>query len=190
MGDEVIMRAIREDEQSPCRIFTSALQDPTTGGEQNEEFLGSVVPGFWGTSFTLYDSGTDVEALQYRSKEAMQLPHRPRTALCAIGYEANLLGDSPRKITVDFERGAEKHHMENMQPRWDKKLNSYALPFFGRVKKASAKNFQLVVDDDPNTIFLMFGKISKDVFCLDFRGPLTSLDAFAIATAALAKKRA
>merc|ERR1712113_454682 len=96
----------------------------------------------------------------------------------------------PRKITVEFERTGTPYHMENMQPRWDKKLNSYALPFFGRVKKASAKNFQLVVDDDANTIFLMFGKISKDVFCLDFRGPIAPLDAFAIATAALAKKRA
>ena len=29
------------------------------------------------------------------------------------------------------------------EPRWDTRLKSYALPFFGRVKLASAKNFQL-----------------------------------------------
>merc|ERR1711957_608418 len=71
----------------------------------------------------------------------------------------------------DFDRDGAKHHMENIQPRWDNKLNSYALPFFGRVKKTSAKNFQLAKNNDHNTIFLMFGKISKDVFCLDFRSP-------------------
>eukprot|EP00434_Breviolum_minutum_P029130 symbB.v1.2.025770.t1/scaffold2523.1/size146632/4 len=107
-----------------------------------------------------------------------------------IGYETNVFGDSPRKVSVEFVHKKERPQMGNLKPRWDKKLNSYALPFFGRVKKASAKNFQLVVNGDQNTIFLMFGKISKDVFCLDFRGPITPLEAFAIATAALAKKRA
>merc|ERR1711862_626552 len=101
--------------------------------------------------------------------------------LCKINFTINLMGDCPRKIGVDFERGGVSHHMENIAPRWDKKLNSYALPFFGRVKKASAKNFQLVVDGDPNTIFLIFGKITKDVFCLDYRGPLTPLDSMAVA---------
>mmetsp|Transcript_66093 Transcript_66093/g.186764 ORF Transcript_66093/g.186764 Transcript_66093/m.186764 type:complete len:543 (+) Transcript_66093:342-1970(+) len=188
-SDEVVMKAIREDEQSLCRIFAKSA-DPVSASEHCEEYLGSVVPNFWGTVFTLRDSGTDVDALARRAKDAMLLPLRPQSSLCTIGYETNLLGDCPRKISVDFQRGGTKYHMENMQPRWDKKLNSYALPFFGRVKKASAKNFQLVINNDQNTIFLMFGKISKDVFCLDYRGPISHLDAMAIALAALAKKRA
>merc|ERR1712048_1352132 len=112
------------------------------------------------------------------------LPLQQRSLVSKIGYETNILGDCPRKVTVDFERAGEQYHMENLGPRWDKKLNSYALPFFGRVKKASAKNFQLVVGNDANTIYLMFGKISKDVFCLDYRDPISALDAFAIACAA------
>jgi len=115
---------------------------------------------------------------------------RRRIEAMKVVYELNIMGGSPRRITVDFDRGGVHHTMKNMQPRWDKKLNSYALPFFGRAKKASAKNFQLVVNDDPNNIYLILGKISKDEFCLDFRSPLSTLDAFAIATAALAKKRA
>lgn len=189
-SDEVIMRAIREDERGACRIYTKNVLDPGNASEHNEEYLGSVVPNFWGTSFVINDSGTDIEALGYRCKESTQLPLRRQTGICTVGYETNLLGDCPRKITVDFERGKTKHHMENLGPRWDAKLGSYALPFFGRVKKASAKNFQLVVNGDQNTIYLMFGKISKDVFCLDFRGPLAPLDAMGIAIAALAKKRA
>lgn len=187
--NEIVMTAIREDEQSACRIFERSAAG-TNRSEHCEEFLGAVVPNFWGTLFSLYDSGADLNTLIRRVPEAKDLPLRERTTLCKIGYETNILGDCPRKITVDFERGSTRYHMENVAPRWDKKLNSYALPFFGRVKKASAKNFQLVVDNDPNTIFLMFGKISKDVFCLDYRGPLAPLDAMAIAIAALAKKRA
>jgi len=186
--DEIMLTALREDEQSPCRIFAHSTAS-STRSEHCEEFLGTVEPNFWGTLFTLYD-GTDVDTL-VRSKPALrELPMRQREAVCKISFSTNILGDCPRKIAVDFERRESKWHMENVAPRWDAKLNSYALPFFGRVKKASAKNFQLVVDNDPNTIFLMFGKISKDVFCLDFRGPLAPLDAMAIAIASLAKKRA
>lgn len=188
-SDETVLTAIREDEQSPCRIFARNSAS-TTSSEHCEEFLGTVSPNFWGTMFTLFDGGSDVDTLRKNNPVAKDFPLRKRCELCKIGYDTNILGDCPRKITLDFERDNERHHMENVAPRWDSKLNSFALPFFGRVKKASAKNFQLVVNDDPNTIFLMFGKISKDVFCLDFRAPIAQLDAMAIAAAALAKKRA
>merc|ERR1719146_38767 len=118
--------------------------------------------------FTLYDSGSDIETIITRTPEAKALPLRQRIPQCSIGYETNILGDCPRKISVDFEREGVKHSFENLHPKWDKKLNSYALPFFGRVKKASAKNFQLSVGQDANTIYLMFGKVTKDVFALDF----------------------
>lgn len=191
-SDELVMVASREDEQSPCRFFASRPGGvgPASLSEHCRGYLGCIVPNFWGTTFLLHDSGSDVATLLKTVPAARGLPVRQRAQLCKIGYETNILGDVPRRVTVDFERDGEAYHMTNMAPRWDKKLNSYALPFFGRVKKASAKNFQLVVNDDPNTIYLMFGKISKDVFCLDFRGPLTALDAIAIASAALAKKRA
>ncbi|CAJ1363809.1 unnamed protein product [Effrenium voratum] len=187
-SDEILMTAQREDEQSPCRIF--AAQANAEHSEHCEDYLGSVVPNFWGTLFTLYDSGADVEDLAKRGDWLQGLPLRPRKTVLKIGYETNVFGDCPRKVSVEFVQDGERPSMENLKPRWDKKLNSYALPFFGRVKKASAKNFQLVVNADQNTIFLMFGKISKDVFCLDFRGPISPLEAMAIASAALAKKRA
>jgi len=191
-SNEVVMRVVRADETSSCRIFGAdvPLERLVEASEHSKEYLGCVVPNFWGTCFTLYDSGTDLEALSAQSPEATQLPLKQRSAIDIIGYATNILGECPRKVIVDFERNGEKHHYENLGPRWDKKLQSYALPFFGRVKKASAKNFQLVANADPNTIFLMFGKIKKDVFCLDYRGPIAHLDAMAIAVAALAKKRA
>eukprot|EP00929_Paragymnodinium_shiwhaense_P108358 TRINITY_DN74678_c0_g1_i1.p1 TRINITY_DN74678_c0_g1~~TRINITY_DN74678_c0_g1_i1.p1 ORF type:complete len:564 (+),score=151.20 TRINITY_DN74678_c0_g1_i1:324-2015(+) len=188
-SNEIVMTAIREDEQSSCKFFVGNAASAEKS-EHCQEFIGSVVPNFWGTLFTCYDSGSDVQGLARYSPVAKDFPLRERTAQCKIGYETNILGNCPRKVLVDFERGGKSYHMENLQPRWDKKLNSYALPFFGRVKKASAKNFQLVIDNNMNTIYLMFGKISKDVFCLDYRGPLSALDAMGIACAALAKKRA
>jgi len=181
-SDEILMTAQREDEQSPCRIYAHKAAGPEKS-EHCQEYIGSVVPNFWGTLFTLYDSGADVEELMKRGEWLRGLPLRPRKTIVKIGYETNVFGDSPRRVSVEYVHNSERPKMENLKPRWDKKLNSY-------VKKASAKNFQLVVNADPNTIYLMFGKVSKDVFCLDFRGPIAPLEAFAIATAALAKKRA
>lgn len=101
--------------------------------------------------------------------------------------------------------------LEPLPPRWDENLGSFSLPFFGRARLPSAKNFQLVAAKQPKNqqndgnldgasgaprspleeteIFFVFGKVHKDYFCLDFRCPVRPLEAFAMAAAALAKKR-
>lgn len=189
--DQVVLRAVKEEEHCDCGIFGKApvSSDPDMQAEE-DDFLGCVSPNFWGTNFTLYDSGTGTKKILSGSPAISDFPVRERTSIAQIGFETNLLGECPRKISVDMTRDGKVWRMENLQPRWDNKIGSYALPFFGRVKLASAKNFQLVTNADQNTIYLMFGKIKKDVFCLDFRAPLTAVDAFAIAIASLAKKRA
>lgn len=187
-SNERVITALKADEQSNSRIFVCEANEHTS--EFCEDFIGMVKPNFWGTNFTLFDCGHNLPKLKNASPLSKEFPLRERQAFSSIGFETNLLGECPRKITLDFTRDGEKCHYENVAPRWDPKLNSYALPFFGRVKLASAKNFQLVANGDHNDIFLMFGKIKKDVFCLDFRHPITPLDAMAVAIAALAKKRA
>lgn len=115
--------------------------------------------------------------------------------------------------------------MVPLPPRWDESLGTFSLPFYGRAKVASAKNFQMILkpadsesernpssgfsgkegpfgggphagcagaqqlQDSSRDIFFMFGKLSKDLFCLDFRQPINAVEAFAMAAAALAKKR-
>mmetsp|Transcript_9412 Transcript_9412/g.23849 ORF Transcript_9412/g.23849 Transcript_9412/m.23849 type:complete len:386 (-) Transcript_9412:19-1176(-) len=181
-NDETILVGHKESEQSVVHIFSQ----PGVTSQFAECYMGVVEPGFWGTSFHLFDSGAS-DAVASLCKG---LPLRRRRELCSVGYETNLLGDCPRKITVQVECEDGKVTMENLAPKWDSKIGSYALPFFGRVKLASAKNFQLVVDGNRDNIFFIFGKVQKDVFALDFRNPLSPLDAFAIAISSLAKKRA
>ncbi|CAD8133852.1 unnamed protein product [Paramecium pentaurelia] len=58
----------------------------------------------------------------------------------------------------------------------------YTLDFFGRVKKASVKNFQLVLKgEEKDLIYVQFGKIDKDQFHLDFMSPLSPLIAMQLA---------
>ena len=54
------------------------------------------------------------------------------------------------------------------------------LNFNGRVTVPSVKNFQLVEQDDRDTVLMQFGKVGEDRFHMDFRAPLTAVQAFAI----------
>jgi hypothetical protein len=44
----------------------------------------------------------------------------------------------------------------------------------------SVKNFQLVEQGDRDTVLMQFGKVGEDRFHMDFRAPLTAVQAFAI----------
>jgi len=64
---------------------------------------------------------------------------------------------------------------------WDRKLNSYVLNYKGRANQASVKNFQLCHSHNPDLVIMQLGKVEQDVFIMDFRYPLSALQAFGIA---------
>ena len=68
--------------------------------------------------------------------------------------------------------------VETKEPTYDN--GNYRLNFNGRVTVPSVKNFQLVAQDDRNTVIMQFGKVGEDRFHMDFRAPLTAVQAFAI----------
>ena len=70
--------------------------------------------------------------------------------------------------------------LNNKAPEWNTNLNAYALNFNGRVLKASVKNIQLVNANNPEEILLQFGRVSDDVFHVDYRFPLNAIQAFGI----------
>jgi len=68
--------------------------------------------------------------------------------------------------------------LSSLRPKWNEKLKSLAMDFKGRVDAASAKNFQLCLDD--KTV-LVYGKKANGTFCLEFEHPLSTAQAFTIA---------
>ena len=109
--------------------------------------------------------------------------------------------------------------LESREPEWDPSAGAHSLNFHGRVSMASVKNFQLelvgeaadglgtpsdheehraggVPGEAPSTrpsakaLIMQFGKQDKDVFALDFRHPLSPVQAFALGLTALARKLA
>jgi tubby-related protein 1 len=99
------------------------------------------------------------------------------------------MGECPRYFKVTIDEGDIKHQLANIKPEWNDSLECYCLNFYGRVKKASAKNFQLVYEDDDDNIILQHGKVSPDEFNIDFREPFNFVDAFAVSLIAIGKKR-
>jgi len=71
--------------------------------------------------------------------------------------------------------------LNSKEASWDRKLNSYVLNFRGRANQASVKNFQLCHSHNPDIVIMQLGKVEQDVFIMDFRYPLSALQAFGIA---------
>jgi tubby-related protein 1 len=69
----------------------------------------------------------------------------------------------------------------NKPPIWSDELGTYTLEYNGRATLASVKNMQLVPHDDPNNLVFQMGKVSDTRFNLDFKAPLSPVQAFAIA---------
>jgi len=118
--------------------------------------------------------------------------------LAIVTYKPNMLGMSgPRKMRVVLPRNGtatrgllESYRerrtegmvvLESKDAEWDKSLNSYVLNYHGRASQASVKNFQLCHHSSPEYIIMQLGRIETNVFNMDFRSPLSALQAFAIA---------
>jgi tubby-related protein 1 len=68
----------------------------------------------------------------------------------------------------------------NKPPKWNDTIGAFVLNFNKRVTMASVKNFQLVGNDDPDMVFLQFGRAGKEVFTMDVRFPMSVVQAFGI----------
>jgi tubby-related protein 1 len=99
------------------------------------------------------------------------------------------MGECPRYFKMQIHQGKEVHKLENLKPEWNDHMDCYCLNFYGRVRKASAKNFQVIYPDDPDNIILQHGKVNRDEFNIDFREPFNYILGFAVSLAAIGKKR-
>lgn len=129
--------------------------------------------------------------------------HGPRRMTLVIpGMQDNEKGEKERcecqpmtdadSITNRFDRGKMDDfiQLENKKPIWNQDTQSFVLNFHGRVTMASVKNFQIIHKDNPNYIIMQFGRISEDVFTIDYRYPLSAYQAFSIALSSFDSKLA
>lgn len=71
------------------------------------------------------------------------------------------------------------------QPAWNDEVESLVLDFKGRNIQSSAKNFQLALSQKPEHVICQYGKIGPMTFSLDFKYPLSVIQAFGISLTTL-----
>lgn len=81
--------------------------------------------------------------------------------------------------------GVEVTNLINKTPQYDPVKKIHQLNFHGRVTEASIKNFMLTDNGVNDKTLLLFGRVEKDKFTLDFSHPLSPLQAFGIALSQL-----
>jgi len=101
-------------------------------------------------------------------------------AMCMDVDIPDIKADGSSEIWCPLCTDAEDKRIEltSLRPKWNSKLGSLCMDFKGRIDAASAKNFQLCLDDE---VVLLYGKKSNGDFVLDFEHPLSPAQAFAIA---------
>ncbi|VDL77512.1 unnamed protein product [Nippostrongylus brasiliensis] len=199
---KIFLLAARRRKKSTTANYLIST-DATDLKREGTAFVGKVRSNAIGTMFTLYDCGANPK------KSTMTTDVRQE--LAAVIYDTNVLGfKGPRKMHIlipgiydvnTYERKSirpvaskdtllERYRqrriddiivMQNKSPVWNEDSQSYVLNFHGRVTQASVKNFQIIHDHDPDYIVMQFGRISDECFSMDFRYPLSALQAFGIA---------
>ncbi|XP_054714205.1 protein king tubby 1-like [Uloborus diversus] len=209
-GRKIFLLAARKRKKSATSNYLISI-DPTDLSRGGESFVGKLRSNLLGTAFTVYDSGTNPKKRINEAKDS-------RCEVALIAYETNVLGfKGPRKMSVVLpaldgehkriemkssskgEGLLEKWKSRNMEnllelhnktPVWNDETQSYVLNFHGRVTQASVKNFQIVHENDPDYIVMQFGRVSEDVFTMDYGYPMCALQAFGVALSSLDSKLA
>ncbi|XP_065842906.1 tubby-related protein 3-like [Oscarella lobularis] len=211
-GKKIFLLAARRRKKSKTSNYIIST-DPTDLARDGESFKGKLRSNFMGTQFTIYDSGVNPlkgEALPDGSNVREELaavtyetnvfgikgPRKMCVIIPAMGIDRNRLSVRPKKAEETLLERWKRNDMQNLlclhnkAPQWNEDTQSYVLNFHGRVTKASVKNFQIIHAEDPDYIVMQFGRVSEDVFTMDFNYPVSAVQAFAITLSSFDSKLA
>ena len=200
---EFLLAARKRKKSKSSNYLISLDRDDLS--RQSGNYFGKLRSNFIGTEFVIFDKGSKPQDNSTKSVQP-----NVRSELGGVLYQYNILGTrGPRKMTVVIpsldsnntrtsfmpdqkgesimdvfkKTNGESDDMivyQNKSPAWNEQLGAFCLNFNGRVTEASVKNFQLVETDESDDIVCQFGKISDKEFTMDYKWPMSALQAFTI----------
>jgi Tub family len=109
----------------------------------------------------------------------------PRINVEGLAVPNKVTGDDNGSSMTEILRAtspSQRHGMHMFETKEPVFINgNFRLNFHGRVSVPSVKNFQLISEDDIDTVVCQFGKVDDNRFHLDFRSPFNAFQAFALA---------
>lgn len=206
----VFLMAAKKQKNNKTSKYVVTMSKTDDTGKDEEAYLGKLRSNFLGLEFVAYGEGmnpkkidssmSQVHALQLARQELLAVqyssslwgtkPRGPRK-MGAVIPKVQPSGERMICRTLHPEQeglvALQKanntsliHSFHNKPPKWNEQVGAFVLNFNKRVTQASVKNFQLTTSDDPDTVFLQFGRVGKDVFNMDFKFPFSPFQAFAI----------
>eukprot|EP00931_Biecheleriopsis_adriatica_P073726 TRINITY_DN47959_c0_g1_i1.p1 TRINITY_DN47959_c0_g1~~TRINITY_DN47959_c0_g1_i1.p1 ORF type:complete len:512 (+),score=125.71 TRINITY_DN47959_c0_g1_i1:90-1625(+) len=206
----VFLMAAKKQKNNKTSKYVITMSKTDDTGKDADAYLGKLRSNFLGLEFVAYGEGmnpkkidssmSQVHALQLARQELLAVqyssslwgtkPRGPRKMGAVIPKVQptgerlvcrTLHPDNDGLLALQKANNTGLiHSFHNKPPKWNEQVGAFVLNFNKRVTQASVKNFQLTTADDPDTVFLQFGRVGKDVFNMDFRYPFSPFQAFAI----------
>lgn len=116
------------------------------------------------------------------------------TEVLNIAFKTNV-GD-PRKIlasaslcqgTRNSTNDRVTYFLKNKQPVFNMEMKKFLLNYYGRAKRSSKNNFQIIDESSPDDILMQLGKVEQCVYSCDFSFPICALQAFGFALSSLCR---
>jgi len=180
--------------------------------KESKQTIGKLRSNFMGTEFNIYDNGknpNDSKNLneircQYASVVyesnflGLKGPRTMKVLIPDLEYDEipmikPLNNDSGiieryNNNNVNYNTKCSISCFVNKKPAYSEQHKSFFLNFSGRIKQGSVKNFQIIKENDPDYLYIQFGRIDDNTFALDFQYPFSPLQAFSVALTSLERK--
>lgn len=200
-----LMTAQKQMKNKSAYYVVSSLRIPTHSGDE-ASFVGKLRSDFLGLEWTAYGPGLnplkadesmihsvreELLAVQYVASAwgtSTRGPQQMSVVIPRVQPSGDRLvcrtmtpqSDGLLALQRLPETGRFIQRYRNKQPKWHEQRGAFVLNFNNRVTMASVKNFQLVDAENPELIYLQFGRVGKDAFNLDFQHPLSPFQAFTL----------
>lgn len=176
----------------------------------DDSFIGVVTANFMGSKYQIWDKGRRPISLNKQSKSLLTVVRfMPTIATCTGSYRS-MITYIPKHQSMQVKNTNQVQHIHGLPNDWEEKMDKVhqlfsRVPHYNKISKqyeldfrdrgraglgiqSSAKNFQLILEENGKQTILQLGRMGKSKYVMDYRYPLTGFQAFCICLASIDSK--